>query len=140
MRKIIFILFCFFAVTTFAQQKKTTKTKAKTNTLSTSNKKQAVAKKNPAKKSEYVSCNACYGGGKCNRCNGTAKLMCWDHDGYNVCDDEELAYYSEDDEPCSETCSLCDSYKPRIISCYFCVALGSGKCRECNGTGKIKKQ
>ena len=127
MKNIIIILFCLLTVTTYAQQKKTNNTKAKT---SMSVKKKSI----PKKLVESKKCSVCYSGsGKCYMCGGRGWKFCTEH----------YRPYEELDEECDEM-GLDDCYY--AVYCKNCgneenkyqcgICLGSGKCNECNGTGK----
>lgn len=136
MKQIIVIIFCLFAVTSFAQQKNTSSSKPKSS-LTTNKSKTVSTKKTAVKKIEFLTCSKCEGTGKCSNCDGEGKLLCWSHDGFDYCDDDGFLVVTDDNEPCASGCTLCGQYEKIYLKCKRCY--GAKKCEICAGSGKVKK-
>ena len=136
MRKIIFILFCFFAVTTFAQQKKSINTRNK---------------KNITKNSANIKCYSCNGSGKHIPCLGTGKCLhhvpayldkdCYEELYHTQCNGLEENDFKDCTEGaknhCMVYCTECDS---KIGKCRNRDLLcDNGICITCKGKGTLKK-
>ncbi|GEM56600.1 hypothetical protein B0A58_14655 [Flavobacterium branchiophilum NBRC 15030 = ATCC 35035] len=143
MKNLILIVFCLFSFTTFAQQKKATKSKAKTT----------VSIKNKAVKINTI-CGLCKGTGKDPKCNGTG--LCQNHHTtyldvkcFNNCDcydgGDDIGDEPETADECttrcekecqrSQLCGDCDSYDGTCKKMWC----NNGVCRNCNGKGKVSK-